>query len=80
MKGGLSEMDCKYILIRDTYSDDNGNHTGYGIVAVDHESKIVSAATDLSCNKDEVARLVQMCNELELSLVHFQDVVEDFLN
>lgn len=73
-------MDCKYILIRDTYSDDNGNHIGYGIVAVDSESKIVSAARDLSCNKDEVARLVEMCNGLELSPVHFQDVVEDFLN
>ena len=57
-------MDCKYLLIRDTYSDGTTRHTGYGIVAIDHESKIVSAATDLSCNESEVAKLVQMCNEL----------------
>ena len=72
-------MDCKYILIRDTYSGDTERHIGYGIAVVDNESAIVSAATDLSCNENEVAELVNKCNELELSLVHFQDVVEDFL-
>ena len=72
-------MDCKYILIRDTYACDTDSHIGYGIAAVDHESKIVSAASDLSCNESEVAGLVKMCNELELSIVHFQDVIEDFL-
>ena len=73
-------MDCKYILVRDTYSDDNGSHVGFGIIAVDRELNTISAALDLSCDESKVADLVCKCNELELSLVHFQDVVEDFLN
>lgn len=73
-------MDCRYIPVCGAYSDDNGSHTGYGIVAVKDGSDVISAALDLPCNKTEVAELVKECNELELSLVHFQDVVEDFLS
>lgn len=73
-------MDCKYVLIRDTYSDDAGIHVGYGIAAVDHKLVRCSAATDLSTDESKVAELVRKCNELELSLEHFKDVVEDFLN
>lgn len=73
-------MDCKYVLISDTYSDDTGTHIGYGIAAVDRRSVRCSAATDLSTNESEVAELVRKCNKLELSLEHFKDVIEDFLS
>ncbi len=73
-------MDCKYILIRAVYTDDYGTHTGFGIAATDNESVTISAALDLSCNESEVAELVKRCNELKLSPVHFQDVIEDFLS
>ena len=72
-------MDCKYILIRDTYSDGTQRRTGYGIAALDRESVTISAAHDLSSNETEVAELVKMCNRLKLSPMHLQDVVEDFL-
>lgn len=72
-------MDCKYILIRDTYSDGTLRRTGYGIAALDRESVTISAAHDLSSNETEVAELVKTCNRLKLSPMHLQDVVEDFL-
>ena len=73
-------MDCKYVMICDTYEDEVGTHTGYGIAVVDCRANTISAATDLSSNKSEVAELVSRCNELELSPVHVKDVVEDFLS
>ena len=73
-------MDCSYKLIRGTYPDENGTHTGYGIAAINSNSVTISAAYDLSCDESEVTELVRRCNELKLSLVHFQDVVDDFLN
>lgn len=73
-------MDCKYVLVRDTYSGDTGTHVGFGIAVVDHERATISAALDLSNDETKVADLVQKCNRLKLSPIHFQDVVEDFLN
>lgn len=73
-------MDCKYILVRDTYSGDTGTRVGYGIAAIDHERVTISAALDLSSDETKVADLVKKCNRLKLSPIHLQDVVEDFLN
>ena len=73
-------MDCKYILICAVCADDHGTHKGFGIAAIDNGSMTISAALDLSCNESEVAELVKRCNELKLSPVHFQDVIEDFLS
>lgn len=73
-------MDCKYVMICDTYKDEVGTHTGYGIAVVDCRANTISAAPDLSTNESEVAELVSKCNERELSLLHFMDVVEDFLS
>ena len=72
-------MDCKYILIRDTYTDGTQYRTGYGIAVLDRESVTISTAHDLSPNENEVAELVRVCNGLKLSPIHFQDVIEDFL-
>ena len=72
-------MDCKYVLVRDTYSDDTGTHEGYGIALVDRGNVTISAAHDLSCSESEVADLVRKCNRMKISPIHFQDVVDDFL-
>lgn len=73
-------MDCKYVLVSDTYSDDTGTHVGYGIAVVDRKRVTISAALDLSPNESEVADLVLKCNRLKISPIHFRDVIEDFLS
>ena len=72
-------MDCKYVLVSDTYSDDTGTHEGYGIALIDRESVTISAAHDLSCSESEVDDLVRKCNRMKISPIHFQDIVDDFL-
>ena len=55
--------------------------TCYGIAAVtmnDGIEIILQTFVDLSSDRRSVAKLVRLCNKLELSLCHLPDVVEDF--
>ena len=55
--------------------------TCYGIAAVtmnDGIEIILQSFVDLSSDRYEVAKLVRLCNKLNLSLCHLPDVVEDF--
>ena len=55
--------------------------TCYGIAAVtmnDGIEIILRSFVDLSPDRRSVAKLVRLCNKLELSLCHLPDVVEDF--
>ena len=55
--------------------------TCYGIAAVtinDGIEIILQSFVDLSPDRGAVEELVRLCNELELSLCHLPDVVEDF--
>ncbi len=49
----------------------------YGISL--HFAGAVVNVEDLSLNRDEVELLVERCNRLELSPLHFQAVIEDFM-
>lgn len=34
---------------------------------------------DISCDREKLAKLVDLCNHLALDPIHLRDVVEDFL-
>ena len=62
-----------YRVVETTVTDECGiPHTRYGIAAT------VSIA-DLFGRREAAERLARLCNDMELSLLHFQDVVEDAL-
>ncbi len=55
--------------------------TCYGIAAItvnDGVEVILQSFVDLSSDRSAVEELVRLCNELELSLCHLPDVIEDF--
>jgi len=54
----------------------------YGIemgIWVNHKYTILQHIPDISTNLSDIQRLSQLCNQLQLSPVHFRDVVDDFL-
>ena len=64
-----------YFLIVNTYVVENQSHIGYGIgCRADN-----SAFEDMSTDPIAIKNLINLCNELKLSPMHFKDVVEDFL-
>lgn len=63
-----------YQLIKSKVNDEDGNiFDTYGI---SYKEIVIE---DISTNKTNVEKLVRLCNELELSPIHLNDVVEDFL-
>lgn len=60
-----------------TYDSEGALHIAYGIEALNDEGTIVKAIADIFFNK--ATGFIALCNELELSLVHLPDVIEDIL-
>ncbi|MCD8006309.1 MAG: DUF6514 family protein [Oscillospiraceae bacterium] len=51
----------------------------YSIIALDSDGRNVAEVDDISVNREEVTGLAETMNRNSLSLVHFKDVIEDFL-
>ena len=73
-----------YGVSKETYSYQGQTRTTYGLVAyadadTDGTATIVASARDLSDNRQSVEALASKCNQGNLSLHHFYDVIEDFL-
>ena len=66
----------KYSLIKGTYLIEGESHIGYGIGYTENSDL---SFEDLTLNPIAVAKLVKLCNELDLSPIHLKNVVEDFL-
>lgn len=62
-----------------TYDSEGALHIAYGIEALNDEGTIVKAIADIFFNKATATGFIALCNELELSLVHLPDVIEDIL-
>ena len=73
-----------YAVSEERYTFGNETRTSYGIVAysnVDQDGSkiIVASVRDVTSDKTGLIKLVNDCNRLDLSTVHLNDVVEDFL-
>lgn len=81
MKGGL-RIQHKYIVVKSTYKNGAAKRTAFGIAAVeeyDGITTVLESISDISSDAKAVKRLVRLCNEHQLSLIHLREVVSDFL-
>ncbi len=52
----------------------------YGIVAVDSITKLtLRTIPDISVDKAEIEKLIAQCNNLQLDIIHLNDIIYDFL-
>ncbi len=51
----------------------------YSVIALDSDGRRIAQIDDVSADKDAIAELIEIMNRECLSLVHFRDVIEDFL-
>ena len=73
-----------YEVSKEIYSYKGITREAYGLVAyadaeLDGTATIVASANDLSCDEIKLQELANKCNEINLELVYFSDIVEDFL-
>lgn len=72
----------KYIVIKNEYINQEYSRISFGIAAVeeyDGVTVILKSFSDLSPHFSEVESLVNLCNEQELELIHFNDIMDDFI-
>lgn len=73
-----------YGVVTETYTLGKESRHAYGVVAyadadVDGTATIVAAAHNITNNRYRAELLADKCNRGNLSLCHFDDVIEDFL-
>ena len=77
-------MELHYDIVEEKYFLNGKIRISYGLVACvakndDDISTIVATVSDVTCDREKIERLVRNCNEMRLSLIHFNDAIEDFL-
>ena len=77
-------LNVTYGVTEEIYSLGHSFRTSYGIAAYaasaeDGTATIVASVHDITADKQALSELVDLCNHLELSTIHLNDVVEDFL-
>ena len=74
---------CKPLLIKEEqYNQEHGVYTAYGICGYELAQNVMRETIylpDVFLSKTVAERFVALCNELELSLVHLYDAVQDAL-
>ena len=71
-------MNCRYIVIENSL----GKRKSYGVAAVcDYEDveTVLKSFVDVCSDREATENFVSRCNTHELSILHFNDAVEDFL-
>lgn len=74
-------MNCKYVLTETTYHNGEHTRTSYGIAVISAEDNVtvLSSVEDISDDRDDLAKLVELCNSEKLEMEHLQSIVDDFL-
>ena len=73
-----------YGVVAETYLLGSQTRNAYGIVAYadanqDGTATVVASAHDITPDRYRAEQLADKCNRGNLSLCHFDDVIEDFL-
>lgn len=68
-----------YVTEEMMFLEDVGEYKSYGIELRDGE-RVIERIRDIDTDREGVEKLCALCNELELSQIHFRDVVDDYLS
>ncbi len=74
----------RYGIIEETYVLDNIRRTSYGVAAYEDLGKegiyaVVMQIGDICSDREKLLTFIESCNQLDLSLIHLRDAVDDFL-
>lgn len=56
----------------------NNTHLEFGI-DVFKDKKIIKSIHSISENKEDIEKIVSLCNELDIEMCHLDDIIEDYL-
>ena len=56
----------------------NNTNPEFGI-DVFKDKKIIKSIHSISENKEDIEKIVSLCNELDIEMCHLDDIIEDYL-
>ena len=73
-----------YGVTEEVYSLSGNSRRSYGIAVysnseIDGTATVLTSVNDISSDREKLEELVEICNRAELSLIHLNDVINDFL-
>ena len=75
-------MEYKYIVVENKYDNGIASRKSFGIAYVeiyDNITIVITSISDITSDRIAIEKFARLCNELQLSIIHLQDVIEDFL-
>lgn len=72
-------MTVTYEMIEESIEYGDSRRISYGIAVYAGTDNMVASIHDITSDREKLAAFIGQCNQLELSLVHLADVIEDFL-
>lgn len=70
----------EYELTKWRYIAEGKFHTGYGIALKGNGIYDAVYISDITANREKAEKIIALCNELQLSPIHLQEVVDDFMS
>lgn len=68
----------KYRVKQNTlHSPEGKEYITYGVEAVTDSGEVIQSFSDVFLDRETAEKFVAVCNQCELSLLHFADAVED---
>lgn len=73
-----------YGVTEEVYSLGGNSRKAYGIAAysnseIDGTATVLTSVNDITSDRVKLEELVEICNRTELSLIHLNDIINDFL-
>lgn len=69
-----------YLITHNTFhAEDTGKYQAFGIAVYDEASQIIKQINDITTDEMAIRQLIKQCNQLRLSPLHLEDIVDDFL-
>lgn len=75
-----SECAVYSICAKIIQSPPSEDYLSFGITVTDAFGRCLGTVHDITCDKQRLDNLVNLCNHLSLSFCHLNDVIEDFLS
>ena len=75
----MDNQHTEYKVIEGTFNVEEKEYIGYGVSVNNTTSNEILLFQDISLNKEDIIKLVSLCNELNLDPIHINDVIDDFL-
>ena len=84
-EASVSCIGVTYGVVEEKYSIGESTRISYGISAYsdcdgDGEATVIASVHDVTPSREKAQEIAEKCNRAELSALHLQDVIEDFLS